>query len=218
MTCAARYLVSTEYSQVGGDWYDAFALPDGTVGLAMGDVMGHDVDAAAAMGQLRSVLRSYAYEGSSPSTVLDRLDRLVQGFGMTQIATAVYGCLVLDRDGAMLLYCNTGHPPPLVHLPDGSIRRLEGATSRLIGVAEMGLPPRTESAVLLPSGSTLLLYIDGLVERRDSDLTQDIDRLVGALATQCPGAAPDDPCDRLLETMLPGGHDDDVALLAVRID
>ena len=86
ISCAARYLVGSAHAQVGGDWYDLFALPDGAIGVAIGDVMGHDLAAAAAMGQLRSVLRSYAYEGSSPSVVLDRLDRLVQDFEMAQLA------------------------------------------------------------------------------------------------------------------------------------
>jgi serine phosphatase RsbU (regulator of sigma subunit) len=90
ISSAARYLAGGPDAQVGGDWYDLFALPDGAIGVAVGDVMGHDVAAAAEMGQLRSVLRSYAYEGSSPSTVLDRLDRLVQAFDMAQLATAVY--------------------------------------------------------------------------------------------------------------------------------
>ena len=129
LTCAARYLVGSQRAQVGGDWYDLFALPDGAIGVAIGDVMGHDLAAAAAMGQLRSVLRSYAYEGSSPSVVLDRLDRLVQDFEMAQLATAIYGRLVLDsRPGStaagasaggseMLLFTNAGHLPPLLRTP-----------------------------------------------------------------------------------------------------
>lgn len=216
--CAARYLVGAADAQVGGDWYDVFEIPDGTLGLAMGDVMGHDVEAAAAMGQLRSVLRSYAYEGTSPSAVLDRLDRLVQGFDMTQIATAVYGRLVLDRDGAMLLFCNAGHLPPLVRLPDGRVRLLEGATSRLIGLSGPGLGPRTEAGVLLPSGSTLLLYSDGLVERRTESLTVGIERLVQAVASHPVGEPPEALCDHLVRTVVDGRHDDDVALLAVTID
>jgi hypothetical protein len=122
---AARYLVSGSAAQVGGDWYDLFALPDGVIGVAIGDVMGHDVTAAASMGQLRSVLRSYAYEGSSPSIVLDRMDRLVQGFEMAALATAIYGRLIIDRGEGLFLFCNAGHLPPLVRHVDGSVQRLE---------------------------------------------------------------------------------------------
>src|SRR3954471_3034743 len=126
ISAAARYLVSGSAAQVGGDWYDLFELPDGAVGVAIGDVMGHDVTAAAAMGQLRSVLRSYAYEGSSPSLVLDRMDRLAQGFGMAEVATAIYGRLVLDNDGsATVTFCNAGHLPPLIRDPAGHVRRLD---------------------------------------------------------------------------------------------
>src|SRR3954454_332974 len=128
ITSAARYLVSAEQAQVGGDWYDLFALPDGAIGIAIGDVMGHDLAAAAAMGQLRSVLRSYAYEGSSPSIVLDRMERLVQGFQMAEVATAIYGRLLLDNDGsATVTFCNAGHLPPLIRDPAGHVRRLDRA-------------------------------------------------------------------------------------------
>jgi serine phosphatase RsbU (regulator of sigma subunit) len=217
MTCAARYLAGTDGAHVGGDWYDVFALPDGAVGLAVGDVMGHDVQAAAAMGQLRSVLRSYAYEGGSPSSVLDRLDRLVQGFDMAQIATAVYGRLILDRDGGMLLFCNAGHPPPLLRLPDGRVRQLDAADSRLIGVSPDEAAPRSEAGVLVPAGSTLLLYTDGLVERKPEDLTDGVERLRTAFE-QLPDATPPDAvCDRLLAAVLPCDPDDDVALLVVRV-
>jgi hypothetical protein len=125
ISAAARYLVSGSAAQVGGDWYDLFALPDGAIGVAIGDVMGHDVTAAAAMGQLRSVLRSYAYEGSSPSVVLDRMDRLVQGFGMAEVATANYGRLILDHGNGMFLYSNAGHLPPLLRHPGGRVERLD---------------------------------------------------------------------------------------------
>ena len=169
VTCAARYLVSQEQAQVDGNRYDLFALPDGAIGVAIGDVMGHDVAAAAAMGQLRSVLRSYAYEGSSPSVVLDRLDRLVQGFDMAQVATAIFGRLVRDEAGATLLFANAGHLPPVVRQPDGRVHRINRAASSLIDVLPPGGRARREAAVPLPTGSLLLLYTDGLVESRERD-------------------------------------------------
>lgn len=101
------------------------SAPDGAIGVAVGDGMGRDVAAAAAMGQMRSVLRSYAYESSSPSVVLDRMDRLVQGFEMAEVATASYGRLLLQGGTATLLFSNAGHPPPLVRRPDGVVERLD---------------------------------------------------------------------------------------------
>lgn len=224
ITCAARYLVGSEHAQVGGDWYDLFALPDGAIGVAIGDVMGHDLSAAAAMGQLRSVLRSYAYEGSSPSVVLDRLDRLVQDFDMAQLATAIYGRLVLDdRPGgsisgpAMLLFTNAGHLPPLLRAPDGTVSVLRRGATPLIGAVAPGQARRGEGAVLLPAGSILLLYTDGLVETRTDDIDTQIDTLASALAALDPQATPDEVCDALLTAMTRPGQDDDIALLALRI-
>lgn len=217
MTCAARSLTGEEQARVGGDWYDVFPLPDGAVAVAIGDAMGHDVHAAVAMGQLRSVLRSYAYDGSSPSAVLDRLDRLVQGFEMTPFATAFYGRLVLDRDGAMLLFGNAGHPPPLLLLPDGSVQQLQGAASHVIG-APLPEGARADAGALLPSGSTLVLFTDGLVERKGLDLSSGLTLLAQAVTAHPPTDPPDALCDRLLSTLLPDGHCDDVTVLAVRID
>ena len=218
LSCAARYRTGSRETQVGGDWYDVFALPDGAIGVAIGDVMGHDIAAAAAMGQLRSVLRSYAYEGTSPSVVLDRLDRLVQDFEMAQLATAVYGRLVLDREAAMFLFANAGHLPPLLRTPDGAVTRLERAASPLIGAVPPGASQRRDRAVLLPAGSLLLLYTDGLVETRDRDLDEGIDALGAALAALDAGTAPERACDLLLAEMARSGQDDDVAPLLLRVE
>ncbi|CAA9398067.1 MAG: Serine phosphatase RsbU, regulator of sigma subunit [uncultured Quadrisphaera sp.] len=214
--CAARYHVGSRDAQVGGDWYDVFALPDGAIGLAIGDVMGHDIAAAAAMGQLRSVLRSYAYEGSSPSVVLDRLDRLVQDFEMAQLATAIYGRLLLDPEGATLAFTNAGHLPPLVRTPDGAVSALERAPSPLIGAVPPGAAHRGERVVALPPGSELLLYTDGLVETRERDLDDGMAVLTRSFAATDRGASTDAVCDALLAEMAAGGQDD-VAMLLVRI-
>jgi serine phosphatase RsbU (regulator of sigma subunit) len=219
ISAAARYLVSGSAAQVGGDWYDLFALPDGAIGVAIGDVMGHDVTAAAAMGQLRSVLRSYAYEGSSPSVVLDRLDRLVQGFGMAEVATAIYGRLILDHRNGMFLYSNAGHLPPLLRHPGGRVERLDRGTHHLIGV----LPPpdqgsRGEAAAALPAGSLLLLYTDGLVETRTRSFDEGIDLLAAALAAVQDDHTPAQVCDALLKALVNGDPEDDVAVLAIHIN
>jgi serine phosphatase RsbU (regulator of sigma subunit) len=218
VTCAARYLAGNDHAQVGGDWYDVFALPDGAIGIAIGDVMGHDLAAAAAMGQLRSVLRSYAYESSSPSLVLDRLDRLVQGFDMAEVATAVYGRLTLRPRTAMLLFTNAGHLPPMVRAPDGKVRRLDRGASPLIGALPPGASQRVEATEPLPTGSLLLLYTDGLVERRRQDIDDGIDRLCAALSDLGAGIGPEQVCDALTGELVGSDLHDDVALLAVQVD
>ncbi len=217
INAAARYLVSGSAAQVGGDWYDLFALPDGAIGVAIGDVMGHDVTAAAAMGQLRSVLRSYAYEGSSPSVVLDRMDRLVQGFDMADVATAIYGRLILDRGVGLLLFSNAGHLPPLIRHVDGTVERLDRGAHHLIGALPPGTSPRGEAAAALPAGSLLLLYTDGLVETRTRSFDVGIELLSSALAALDAALAPAEIANALVETMVGVAPEDDVALLVVRI-
>jgi PAS domain S-box-containing protein len=213
---AARYLPGSTAAQVGGDWYDLFALPDGAVGFAVGDVMGHDLTAAAAMGQLRSVLRSYAWQGSSPALVLDHLDQLVQGLGMAQLATAIYGRITLPTPAAPGALClaNAGHLPPVLRAPDGTTRLLTGAQSLLVGAA-LGTD-RAELSEELPPGSLLVLYTDGLVERRGLDPDVGLERLRRAVEA-ADGADADTICDGLLAALDGTARDDDVALLVVRI-
>jgi serine phosphatase RsbU (regulator of sigma subunit) len=210
--------VSGAAAQVGGDWYDLFALPDGAIGVAIGDVMGHDISAAAAMGQLRSVLRSYAYEGSSPSVVMDRMDRLVQGFGMAEIATAIYGRLILDHGVGLLLFSNAGHLPPLIRHVNGRVERLDRATHHLIGALPPGTSPRGEAAASLPAGSLLLLYTDGLVESRTRSFDVGIELLASSMAALDAALAPAQIANALVEAMVGVDPEDDVALLVVRID
>jgi serine phosphatase RsbU (regulator of sigma subunit) len=218
ITSSARYLVAGTDARIGGDWYDLFALSDGTVGVAVGDVMGHDLSAAAAMGQLRSVLRSYAYEGNTPARVIERLDRLVQAFNMAQVATAVYGRLLRDRDSAVLSFSNAGHPPPLVRYPDGEVVRVDRAASPLIGALAPGEQRRIEGALTMPAGSLLVLYTDGLVESRKRDIDEGIDLLCAALAGMEGRPEPNDVCDTVLAELVGQSQDDDIALLVIRID
>jgi len=233
---ATRYLPGTQTSQIGGDWYDVFALPDGAVGRAIGDVMGHDLAAAAAMGQLRSVLRSYAWTGTSPAEVLDSLDELVQGLEMAQLATAVYARLEfveLRRPGRRLTdpppaielpqaplgtpalrYANAGHLPPLLRSVDGTVRALEGGRSVLVGAPPAGR--RVEAVEAVPSGSTLLFYTDGLIEQRRLPIDEGLQRLIEATAN---GPVDVDAlCDHVLECMHDHDHDDDIAILAVTVE
>jgi len=213
---AARYLPSRMAGQVGGDWYDLLPLPDGTIGVAIGDVMGHDLTAAAAMGQLRSVLRSYAWQGGGPAEVLDHLDELVQGLGMAQLATTVYGRLHLPSpDGpGMLRYSNAGHLPPALRTPDGSVRFLTGGQSLLVGAA-LGTP-RTEAQEVIEAGSVLVLYTDGLVEDRDVDIDDGLAALAATL-TAASGSDAESIADVLTDALTNGERNDDVAILVVKV-
>ena len=210
----ARYLPGSTAAQVGGDWYDVFRLPDGPVGIAIGDVMGHDLAAAASMGQLRSVLQSYAWQGSEPDVVLDRLDQLVQGLDMAQLATCAYGRLELPSDGrpGRLRLANAGHLPPALRAPDGSVRLVATDPSLLVGAA-LGTDRATIEEPVEP-GTVLVLYTDGLVEHRGRELDEGLRALQEALRS-----APDDAqgISEHLLAELAGDLEDDVALLVLRV-
>ncbi len=200
----------------GGDWYDLLPLSDGVVGVVVGDVMGHDAAAAEVMAQLRSAVRAEAGSSGSPSRLLQRLDDLVDAqaeVGPVQLATALYGRLVLDHDGALLLFGNAGQLPPLLRGPDGRVTRLTGALSPVLGA---GAPSRADAAVCLPLGSTLLLYTDGLVERRHADLDDAVDILAAVLAGLPADARPVTVLDAVL-SRLTADASDDVAVLALQV-
>jgi hypothetical protein len=221
---AARYRVGVDGHQVGGDWYDVLDLPDGALGLAIGDVVGHDLSAAAAMGQLRGVLRSYAWDGGSPGSVLDRCDQLVQGLEMAAMATAVYARVEPPGPGGerLLRYANAGHPAPLVLVPDGTLLRLDEHRSPMIGaVRSLGTragPGRTEAALRCPPGALLLLYTDGLTDIAGEDADERADLLESTVRALPAGTPADAVVERVLAVCSPARLRDDVALLAVRLD
>ena len=162
---AARYLPGARGAAIGGDWYDVLERPDGRVALVVGDVVGHGLRAAASMGQLRNAFRAYGMVEASPAEVVARINRLVMS-GVEQVmATVLY--LVLDRESGEVACERRGHPPPLVIGPDGA-RFLEGGRSVPIGAADPAV--FREATAILPPGASLLLYTDGLVERRDTPL------------------------------------------------
>jgi serine phosphatase RsbU (regulator of sigma subunit) len=224
MQVAARYRVGVDGNQVGGDWYDVLDLPDGAVGLAIGDVVGHDLRAAAAMGQLRGVLRSYAWDGGRPGSVLDRCDQLVRGQEMAAMATAVYARVEpAGPDGVrMLCYANAGHPAPLLLEPDGRLVRLDEQRSPMIGASrDRGRrtgPGRPEAVRRCLPGSLLLLYTDGLTDVPGEDADERSALLERTVAEMPPDAPADDVVERVLAVCTPSRPRDDVALLAVRID
>ncbi|WP_158544555.1 SpoIIE family protein phosphatase [Blastococcus sp. TBT05-19] len=216
-----RYTPAAETAQVGGDWYDAFRQPGGGTIITVGDVLGHNVEAASAMGQLRSMLRAIAVTtGAGPAEVLRRVDEAMTALQLETTATAVLTRLEQTEDEARrgltrVRWANAGHPPPMVVTPDGAVETLTGPRADLLlGVDDTAA--RRELEVTLEEGSTLVLYTDGLVERRDATLDDGLDRLRDALR-ELAGLELDGLCDGLLERMLPDRTDDDVALVAVRL-
>ncbi|MGY1590423.1 PP2C family protein-serine/threonine phosphatase [Geodermatophilus sp. SYSU D00708] len=216
---AVRYRPAAHEAQVGGDWYDAFLQPDGATTLVIGDVVGHDSDAAAAMGQLRGLLRALAYDNEEPpSATLTRAERAARGLAVSSMATVVLARVERRPDvpvagTRVLRWSNAGHPPPLVLAPDGTTTLLETRPDLMLGVDPEA--PRTDHTVELDDGQTLLLFTDGLVERRDTDLDEGLNALRVALRDL--GEVPlEELCDTLLARMVPVDGADDVALVAVR--
>jgi anti-sigma regulatory factor (Ser/Thr protein kinase) len=198
----ARYLPA-DTREIGGDWYDVVSLTDGRVALTLGDVAGHGVLAASQMAALRHAVRAYAHEGFSPAHVAQRIDRYFQG----EFATFVY--LVFDPDAGELRFANAGHLPPLIVSPDGTATFLSQSLSLPLGL-EQGV--RFEEGVVeFAPGATVLVYTDGLIERRSERIDHQLERLRAAVAGVALG--PEVTCDRALEAF-PADGSDDVALLA----
>ncbi len=209
----ARYLPAERELQVGGDWHDAFALADGRVGLVVGDVVGHGLTAAAAMGQLRSALRALAAGEPDPAEVLRRLESFALDTDGARLATVAYA--ILDPVTGVLRYCVAGHPPPLLLGPDGTATFLWDGRSGPLGV--FGSTERVEASAKLEAGSMVVLYSDGLFERRGELLDVSLGRLrTEAIAHR--DASPEALADGLLAGMLGDARKrDDVALLVVSL-
>lgn len=214
LTVAARYVPAAAEADVGGDWFDAVELPGGRLALAMGDVAGKGLAAAASVGRLRSTLRAYALEHHDPGLVLDRLERtLALDEDAADLITVVL--VVVDVEGRRLRWASAGHPPPLLLDPEGGTRWLEGARGTPIGA---GLPGRRPSAEIgVPADATVVLYTDGLIERRNAPLQAGLDRLEET-ARGCVGAGPEALVDALLRAAgVQDGGADDVAVLAAHV-
>jgi len=206
----ARYAPAQGAMSVGGDWYDVVELDDGRLAMSMGDVAGHGLSAAAAMGQLRSATRMLALGRHEPADALERLDRFAMTLDGRPLATVVFG--ILDPDTGRLRYACAGHPPPLLVLADGRTRYLEDGRSPLLGVEPVAMRP--VGAVTMQPGDTLVLYTDGLVERPD----RSIDDGLTDLAQQA-AAVSHDPAV-LAKALLDGVSEprrDDAAVLCIRL-
>jgi hypothetical protein len=207
----AHYAPGTDLAQVGGDWYDVITRPDGSHGIVIGDVVGHDVEAAAVMGQLRSISRAYAYEIHDAATVLDRVDQLASSMALPRLASAVFVTLRKDGDGWEMTWANAGHLPPLVKR-DAEVTPLQAREGTLIGLTGSG---RVSHTGRLEPGDVLVLFTDGLVERRGRPMADGLAALAGSLA-EASGAKADELGRELLERE---GKDpeDDLALLVLRV-
>lgn len=211
----ARYVAAPQASQVGGDWYDAFPLMDGATALAIGDVVGHDLDAAGGMAQIRNMLRAFAWSHpEAPSDVVSQLDQAVMHIAEVPMATVLLARLTSGDDGLWRLrWTNAGHPPPLLVDHDGRTRFLTGGHGILLGTGTTR--PREDAVVTLPPRSTLVLYTDGLVESTRHSIDDGLDRLRKHAASLA--RRPLDPfSDALLDRARPTDNDDDVAFLALR--
>ncbi|WP_338104884.1 PP2C family protein-serine/threonine phosphatase [Modestobacter muralis] len=214
-----RYRPAAHHALVGGDWYDAFLQPDGATVLVIGDVVGHDSNAAAAMGQLRGLLRALAYDNDEPlAATLTRTEHAARGLAVTALATVLLARVERRPDVPVLgtrtlRWTNAGHPAPVVLSPDGTSRVLDTRPDLMLGVDPDAR--RTEHSIELPDDSTVLLFTDGLVERRGSDLDEGTARLRAALG-DLGGVPLDELCDTLLARLVPDDRADDVALVALR--
>lgn len=208
----ARYLPSEPAGRVGGDWYDVLPLDGNRVVVVVGDVAGHGVRAASLMGQLATALRAYALEDPRPTSVLPALSRLMGHFAPGDMATLSY--VLLEDGGRSACVASAGHPPNVLLRADGRAELMEGGRSVVLGF----LPHDVEVAqVTLSPGDTLVLYTDGLVERRGEDVASGFRRLLTA-AQRAAALAPADLAARLVDELAPREtREDDVAVLAVRV-
>jgi PAS domain S-box-containing protein len=208
---ATYYRAGVEGTQVGGDWYDVISLGGGRTALVVGDVMGRGVQAAAVMGQLRAAVRAYARLDLPPADLLESLDSLVRDIGEDQIVTCIYA--VFDPADRVLRFANAGHLPPIVATPGGDCRVVYGDENPPLGIGAVNL---RQQQVDLPPDTRVVLYTDGLVERRGEDLGEGIEALarrVAALTGPVDGVP-----EEIAAAMLPDGPDDDVAILVARVD
>ncbi|HSX99109.1 MAG TPA: PP2C family protein-serine/threonine phosphatase, partial [Streptomyces sp.] len=197
---------------VGGDWYDAYRIDADHIGLSIGDIAGHGLPQAAVMAQVTAALRSIVLRsGTHPADVLDELNTFLGLYHPNQMATACY--LVFNHHTRTLTYATAGHPPPLLVHSDGSSTYLDHATVPPLG--PINGVRYLQADITLAEEDTLLLYTDGLIERRREEITLGLKRLT-ALARTTTGLGIAELCDRFLHHQPDAASTDDRALLAVR--
>lgn len=205
---ATRFVPADEFG-VGGDWYDAFVLPSGHIGIVMGDIAGRGLRAAVVMGRMRSVLRGYAFESSSPADALDRLDRKFSHFEPGEMATVLYA--MIDPSFERVTMCSAGHLPPVMAEPEGAAVFLDVRPCPPIGAYVD--TPRWDTVVEFPVGATMAAYTDGLVERRNEPIDDGLERLRAAFHS----GPVDMVCSRVMADLIGSKRiNDDIALMAFR--
>ncbi|MFG2872709.1 PP2C family protein-serine/threonine phosphatase [Streptomyces sp. NPDC048338] len=211
---AVRYLPAIGSLNVCGDWYDTVDLPDGRFTLAVGDVVGHGLEAATVMGMLRSALSAASRAVAGPAQALEILGMYARSVEGALAATAVN--VLVDSRSKLIVYSSAGHPPPVLLRADGSAELLDQATDPPLG-ARPDHVPRPQAGTAFRTGDTLVLYTDGLIERRDEDIDEGLARLTGALAGLT-ALGPERLADALLaELGAAAGVRDDIALVVVRL-
>ena len=209
---AVRYNPSSSTADIGGDWFDAIPLPGGAVGLVVGDVEGHDVEAAALMGLIRSAVRAYALEGHPPAFILDRANRFLEGLHVPRLVTVSY--VQLHPAEHLAIVASAGHLPTFVAPPGHEVAELPGEVGPPLGAVEAALPwPETTSSI--PTDAILTMFTDGLVEQRNADISLGLQQVHTTLA-----AARDDTTENIADALVQArssGNDDDVAVLVARI-
>jgi len=210
---AVRYIPGTDGIDVGGDWYDAFPLGDGRVGLVIGDVVGHSITSASIMGQVRNLLRAYAIDRPDPCDVLACTNRALSRLLPEAMATAVYA--VLDPVNGDLRYANAGHPAPVCAADADQIEYLDDSSGTMLGVDSGGA--FTAGYRRLAGGARLLFYTDGLIERRRRDIAEGFVALADAMRGAV-GLDAEQTCAAVQRELLSGStRDDDVCLLVARL-
>jgi serine phosphatase RsbU (regulator of sigma subunit) len=213
---SVRYVPAFEHAEVGGDWYDSFVLPDGDTTVVVGDVVGHDLTAAACMAQLRNVVRAVAVDrGGAPADIVRHADEVAAQLRITNFATLILGRVERGPDGGLQLrWTNAGHPPPLLLHADGRAELLRHPPNLPLGI--LPSEKRRDHVDPLPAGSTLLLYTDGLVEGRHTAVSEGLERLCRVAEAHA-----DDPleefCDHVIADMAGTWSTDDIALIALRV-
>ncbi|GHA11872.1 PP2C family protein-serine/threonine phosphatase [Streptomyces echinoruber] len=211
---AVRYLPAVGSLNVCGDWYDVIDLPDGRFAVSVGDVVGHGLEAAAVMGMLRSALSAALRTAEKPARSLEVLSRYALGVEGALTTTVVNA--VIHTHEHLIAYSSAGHPPPVLLRADGTCDLLDRATDPPLGTQPEHLP-RSEEQVRYTGGDTLVLYSDGLIERRDEDIDVGLRRLCDAVSRYA-HLSPEHLTDALLARFgVSGGARDDIALIAVRL-
>jgi serine phosphatase RsbU (regulator of sigma subunit)/anti-sigma regulatory factor (Ser/Thr protein kinase) len=212
---ATRYLPAATAVGVGGDWFDTFLLPAGDIVLVIGDVAGHGLPAASLMGKMRNALRAQALLGGTALDILLRADEFHRHFGEGELVTLLVGLLTPDM--STFRYVSAGHPPPLVVGPDGAGFAYDHRANPPLGLPQP--PTFVEEELAMPPGTSVLLYTDGLIERRDESLDAGLERLRSAAEWALAGPALNDGITELLESVIEGPRPtDDVALMVMHRD